>query len=138
VSASKFFYVCAGLFLLALSYHLGATTATAQGQTIGAAGFDPYERPIVAIGHGLYEMFDHNEILTLDPVPGTSPIIGISENNIVLENGDVYGKEYGLTGWQYRGNFFGIPVPTLKQSWGQLKARYAPSHAPTSQTPTAR
>ena len=28
--ARKFFYVCAGLFLLALSYHLGAGTATAQ------------------------------------------------------------------------------------------------------------
>lgn len=28
--ARKFFYVCAGLFLLTLSYHFGATTATAQ------------------------------------------------------------------------------------------------------------
>jgi len=28
--AKKFFYVCAGLFLLALSYHLGARTASAQ------------------------------------------------------------------------------------------------------------
>ena len=28
--ARKFFYVCAGMFLLALSYHFGASTATAQ------------------------------------------------------------------------------------------------------------
>jgi hypothetical protein len=28
--ARKFFYVCAGLFLLALTYHFGASTATAQ------------------------------------------------------------------------------------------------------------
>jgi hypothetical protein len=28
--ARAFFYVCAGIFLLALSYHLGAATATAQ------------------------------------------------------------------------------------------------------------
>ena len=28
--ARKFFYVCAGMLMLALSYHLGANTATAQ------------------------------------------------------------------------------------------------------------
>jgi len=28
--AKRFFYVCAGLFLLALSYHLGARSASAQ------------------------------------------------------------------------------------------------------------
>ena len=28
--AKKFFYVCAGIFLLALSYHFGASTAHAQ------------------------------------------------------------------------------------------------------------
>lgn len=28
--AKKFFYVCGGLLMLALAYHLGATTATAQ------------------------------------------------------------------------------------------------------------
>ena len=28
--SKKFFYVCAGLFLLALSYHLGASSARAQ------------------------------------------------------------------------------------------------------------
>jgi hypothetical protein len=36
--ARKFFYICAGMFLLALSYHLGATGAQAQasGNTIVA------------------------------------------------------------------------------------------------------
>ena len=29
--ARKFFYVCAGVFLLSLSYHLGATSAHATG-----------------------------------------------------------------------------------------------------------
>jgi hypothetical protein len=28
--AKKFFFVCAGIFMLALAYHLGATSATAQ------------------------------------------------------------------------------------------------------------
>jgi len=39
--ARKFFYVCAGLFLLALSYHFGATSAEAQApasSVVAAAG----------------------------------------------------------------------------------------------------
>ena len=37
--AKKFFYVCGGLLMLALAYHFGATTATAQapGNPIVAA-----------------------------------------------------------------------------------------------------
>ena len=31
MQAKRFFYVCAGMFLLALTYHLGARTAQAQG-----------------------------------------------------------------------------------------------------------
>ena len=39
--ARAFFYVCAGLFLLALSYHIGATNAGAQAPgspVVGVAG----------------------------------------------------------------------------------------------------
>ena len=43
VKARSFFYVCAGLFLLALSYHLGARSAAAQ-----APG-----NPVVALGIGV-------------------------------------------------------------------------------------
>ena len=35
--AKKFFYVCAGLFLLALTYHLGARSALAQSSTVECA-----------------------------------------------------------------------------------------------------
>lgn len=50
--AKKFFYVSAGMFLLALAYHLGASTATAQapsnpvvafsGQTVITASGDVF------------------------------------------------------------------------------------------------
>ena len=40
--ARKFFYVCAGMLMLALSYHFGASTATAQ-----APG-----NPVVAVWSG--------------------------------------------------------------------------------------
>jgi len=37
------------------------------------------------------------------------------------------------------GNLWGGgATPALQQSWGQLKARCAPSHGPTSQAPTSR
>jgi hypothetical protein len=105
VTARKFFYVCVGLFLLALSYHLGASTATAQ-----APG-----NPVVAT-------------------------FGI-DIAVVTANGDVY---YNVNNnpvtpqWARSGNVFGGPTPTSQESWGQLKSRYAPKSAPTSQTPTDR
>ena len=49
--ARKFFYVCAGMFLLALSYHLGASTATAQGSgnpIVAAFG----QAPVVVTANG--------------------------------------------------------------------------------------
>jgi hypothetical protein len=39
--ARAFFYVCAGFFLLALSYHFGATTAIAQAPGNPVAAADP-------------------------------------------------------------------------------------------------
>ena len=35
--ARKFFYVCAGLFLLSLAYHFGASNATAQAPSSSVA-----------------------------------------------------------------------------------------------------
>ena len=59
---------------------------------------------------------------------------------VVTANGDVYNSRNGAAGpWDLTSNIFsGGPTPTSQESWGQLKARYAPSHAPTSQTPTNR
>jgi hypothetical protein len=37
-----------------------------------------------------------------------------------------------------RGEVLSLPMPTQRQPLGSLKAKYAPSHAPTSQTPTNR
>jgi hypothetical protein len=112
MAARKFFYVCAGLFLLALSYHLGASTAGAQSGS---------------------------------PVAG----VAFSGDGIVLvtPSGDTFFHHFGGGNLQAGydavfvnlGNFWsGAPTPALRESWGSLKARYAPSHAPTSQTPTNR
>ena len=107
--ARKFFYICAGMLLLALSFHIGASMATAQ-----SAG-----NPAVALaneGTGGYML-------------------------ALTANGDLY-RAQGFTrtySFELVGNIFsGAPTPALHESWGQLKARYAPKSAPTSQPPTDR
>src|SRR5258706_9341088 len=100
--ARKFFYVCAGLFLLALSFHFGYSTATAQ-----APG-----NPVAAAWQASQA--------------GTGIV-----NAIVTTNGDVY-RSGNLTSWDFYGNVFGGPTPALHESWGSLKARYAPNNGPVS------
>jgi hypothetical protein len=75
--------------------------------------------------------------------PG-NPVVGIAASTsgfvAATANGDTY--SYGNGGpavWHPLGNVFGSgPTPAMQESWGQLNSRYAPSHAPTSQTPTIR
>jgi hypothetical protein len=60
---------------------------------------------------------------------------------VITANGDIYqgtGAGSAETWTHFSNVFSGGPTPALKESWGQLKARYAPSHTPTSQTPTDR
>jgi hypothetical protein len=73
--------------------------------------------------------------------PGNPVVAAFSDATVVTANGDVYRGNGGLgnaynTPWTFVTNVFsGGPTPTSQESWGQLKSRYAPSHAPTSQTP---
>ena len=94
--ARKFFYVCAGLFLLALTYHLGARSVGAQ-----APG-----NPVVA---------------TIPLACGTvdGAVVTANGDVYVTQGGDCFAK------WTHRGNVFsGGPVPVTQETWGRLKARY--------------
>jgi hypothetical protein len=72
--------------------------------------------------------------------PSNPVVTGIELGSpiVITANGDVYqgnGANSAQT-WTHVSNVFTSgPTPALQESWGQLKARYAPSHAPTSQTP---
>ena len=93
--AKRFFYVSAALFLLALTYHLGARSAGAQagGTVIGVAAY-------------FYQ-------------PG-----GAGEYVVATSGGDVYRKQPGGT-WQYQGNALGAgPTVTTSTTWGKVKADY--------------
>lgn len=93
--AKKFFYVCGGLLMLALAYHFGATSATAQ-----IAG-----RPTTALAYN----------------GSTGQMVALSDLGDVY----VSASGGNMTTWHYEANVFsGGPVQATQPSWGQLKARY--------------
>ncbi len=93
--AKKFFYVCAGLFLLALTYHFGARSAIAQA---GATGFG--------------FTADAGYLLVMTP------------NGDVYASGGDYRSVNGIGSPYFVGNFWNGATATTPQSWGQVKDRY--------------
>jgi hypothetical protein len=93
--ARKFFLVCAGMFLLALSYHLGAGNATAQtgGQIVG---------------------FAHD---------GNTFFVVTSNGDIFWSNAPSF--DGPLDPVRLTGNIWaGGATNTVHTSWGQAKARF--------------
>ena len=142
VSARKFFYVCAGVFLLALSYHLGGSTATAQSSQIEGAkvlftGTGNGWRASGVVARVYYWMTDNGSPVVLSPsIPGTQPVLDTDPmgNAVLLGDGEVL--KYTGSGWAVVGSIFTGPVPAIHESWGQLKSRYGQKSTPTSQPPT--
>src|SRR6266849_9842034 len=99
--ARKFFYVCAGMLMLALAYHLGVTTAEAQlgvieGASVGSG------IPSAAIGRTLYTGYGGTPVPV--PIPGTSRVLATSSTNqghVLLESGDVYNWQGQNNGWVF-------------------------------------
>lgn len=139
--AKKSFYVCAGLLCLALAYHFGAASATAQsGATMQGASFSATPGSSLSttfvVNRTLYTSYNiggggHWQIPAMPsssgPIPGTSPIVA-TENTIgvfaLLDNGDMYRDV--ATSWEYEGNLLGVggPTPAKAESFGQLKVKY--------------
>ena len=132
--AKQFFFVSAGLLCLALSYHLGAQSATAQAPGIDGAAYE-LSAATGAVGRTFYwgngggpgcGPFTRGEIAA---IPGTSRVVATMSqggcqfgNRVLLENGDCYGSD-GIT-WLYLGNLFGAATPAQAESWGAMKSRY--------------
>jgi len=127
--AKSFFYVSAGLFLLALAYHLGARSVSAQSETIqgaslvyAGAGFRAS-----AVKNGIfYEKAGGDVIGSPYGTPITSQVLATSADpsglGVLLENGDVLRLSNGT--WTSAGNLFGGATQSSTQSLGSLKARY--------------
>ena len=95
--AKRFFYVCTGLLCLALAYHLGARSATAQ------AGSAVSGMAVANVGCGA-------EVFVLAP------------NGDVFRRPYSCGVLTGSTGLV--GNFWGGATPARLQTWGSVKAKY--------------
>jgi hypothetical protein len=132
--ARKFFYISAGMLMLALAFHFGASTSTAQGGTVleGASIQFPAGIPdarATACVNRIYRWMQSggtpNEFPV--PVPGTSPVVATDTyGNVLLENGDWF--QHNGTAWAYRGNLAGGgPTSTERTTWGQAKSPYAPN-----------
>jgi len=67
--ARKFFYVCAGLFLLALSYHFGATSAEAQApvSSVAAAAGGAIGTWVFTSNGDAYQALDNAGTITFVP-----------------------------------------------------------------------
>jgi hypothetical protein len=137
--ARAFFFVCAGIFLLALAYHLGARSAGAQVSTTiqGLAVGGPDSRTITFVRNGLFYQSPNGRAgpyVVPVPVPSGSPVVATGGQPgpygiyglVVLEDGSVYVYETGLSSeWQLQMNIIGAPTPAQSITFGQLKTKYA-------------
>jgi hypothetical protein len=129
--ARKFFYVCAGMFLLALSYHLGARNAAAQGGSAGrldCAGVESNNWVTVVVNRMMTVCFNGTMQPYAYPIPGTGRILACNTGCVLLDTGEVYAKRTGdaAAPWELLCTFsFDQPTTALHESWGQLKSRYA-------------
>ena len=135
----KFFYVCAGLFLLALSYHFGARGASAQGSMQVFGSIDVANVSYVANGTlvgvhlNFYTGIDAPPTSIPLPHPGTvvaatctvggAPAV-ISDAFVVYEDGVVWQYTPDI-GWRVVTSMTGeVPTPATGATWGQVKDRY--------------
>ena len=138
--AKRFFYVCAGLFLLALSYHLGARSAGAQilGQPIGNIADG---NACAVLGGSIYavrltSLPGPNGPPASIPLPRPGNVIGVGATEdslepayigmawVIYDDGAVY--HYTLAaGWEQVASLFSVtPVAAQGTTWGQVKDRY--------------
>jgi hypothetical protein len=134
--ARKFFYICAGMCLLAVTFQLGARSVGAQGVGSYVVGsFDVDTDPLVIdAGGNMWMMgWSNSRGVHIGPVPLPRPGIVLAASvsvggpdtydaRVLYDNGDAY--VHNSTNWQYVGNVVGGPTPATHESWGQLKDRY--------------
>lgn len=121
MQVTRFFLVCAGLFLLVLSYNLGVGAAHGQVSTMEAATIES-DWAFAVVGRSLWRMNSAGVVdMIPEPVPGTSRAVACWSDGVLLENGEA---------WRYRGGWVHFGTFALgathrgESSWGSLKARY--------------
>jgi len=133
--AKKFFYVCAGLFLLALTYQLGARIAAAQAPSNPVAamsGTYPNQWVVTANGNVYYwsgSCWRQPDCRNVFGTPNASnPVVAMSGEYpnqwVVTANGDVYYWSGSCWTQPSCRNVFGTPTASTPTTWGQVKSTY--------------
>lgn len=117
MKARAFFYGCAGLFLLALSYHLGAGRAGAQAaafRVLNAGG------TLVIEYEGAIYSFTGSGWAVPSSLPPGSLLAGDGGTFITTEG--ITWRADGGGGW----TSYNLPggTPATRETWGALKSRY--------------
>ena len=132
MSAKKFFYVCAGLFLLAAAYHLGAQSAKADwdetltGPIVGGDGWKFYTRSGEAWEVQREGPPWHRTPAYDLPVPASDvKLVTLDysgQGRLVTKSGDAWVHDYGEScSWVYVGPFPGGSVQVESKSWSGVK-----------------
>lgn len=136
--AKKFFYVCAGLLLLAVAAALGVHVVGAQGSGTLSIGHINNLSGDGVVGvvnrvlvRGNFNPFRVNNVTP--PVPGDSPIVAVDEGHAMLASGDVYEIQAG--GWVLLGNML-TNVNSVESGAAEMGLTVAPN--PAGKTLSAR
>ncbi len=132
--AKRFFYVCAGLLCLAMSYHLGARSAGAQvAGSLVAGSYEPDTSPCGVDASGNLWILERNSGEVYGPyaLPHSGDVVAVTASytpgsffgTLLYTNGDAYHHENGQD-WQYVGNVLARPTASRQSTWGLMKARY--------------
>jgi hypothetical protein len=124
--AKRFFHVCGGVFLLVLSYQLGASRAHGQasffrliGPTVAIVDGTAYHLEVANLPYGWRQMPYTGQ--DLPPVP-VSSLVSYVSGIAITDAGEGW---YRLAiGWQSLGFLPGGPQPVIPGTWGSVKDRY--------------
>ena len=131
--AKVFFFVCAGLLMLALAFHLGATSAQSQSANklvdVAWRRADGYAYAVTSAGEIWANPGYCGNFIRVGQMPaGCVPVTVLDGDvggslDIGCENGEFYTVVGAVPNIQVVlcSSIFGGPVSAAKQSWGQVK-----------------
>lgn len=128
--ANRFMYVCAGLLCLALAYHIGAASATAQGEGAVLLG----EQGVCTPQGDIYNYFPGTG-WTFSPyanvfmgAPAGRTIVQFTGSYALANTGEFFERDNASPGartWLNRGvSPAGGGTPARVETWGAMKSRY--------------
>ena len=134
--AKRFFYVCAGMLMLALAFHLGATSAQSQSANklvdVAWRRSDGFAYAVTSAGEIWANPGNCGSFIRVGQMPaGCVPVTVLDGDvggslDIGCENGQFYTVVGAVPNVQLQlcSSIFGGPTPITSQSFGALKAKY--------------